>query len=49
VNLDQAASVGNGSGLFMHFCESNHEMTQMQQEEKEQHQRAGINCMLMRK
>jgi len=32
----------------MHFCDSTQEMTQTQQEEKEQHQRAGINCMLMR-
>jgi len=24
----------NGNGLFMHFCGSNHELTQMQQEEK---------------
>jgi len=37
-----------GNGLLMHFCDSNHEITQTQQEEKEQRQRAGINCMLMR-
>jgi len=31
------------NGLFMHFYDSNHEVTQMQQEEKQQHQRAEIN------
>jgi len=35
----------NSSGLLMHFCDSNHEATQMQQEEKQQHQRPGNNCM----
>ena len=39
---------GNRNGLFMHFCASIHEITQMQQEEKEQHQRAETNCMLMK-
>jgi len=38
---------GNGQGLFMQFCDPNHEITQMQQEEKGQHHRAEINCMLM--
>jgi len=37
-----------GNGLFMHFCDSTHDITQMQHEEKQQHQRAGINFMLMR-
>jgi len=37
-----------GNGLFMHFSDSNHEVTQMQQEEKQQHQRAEINFILMR-
>jgi len=32
----------------MRFCDSNHEVTRMQQEKKQQHQRAGINFMLMR-
>jgi len=31
----------------MHFCDSNHEITKMQQK-KEQHQIAQTNCMLMR-
>jgi len=31
----------------MHFCYSHHEMTQTQQEKKDQHQRAGINCIMM--
>jgi len=31
----------------MHFCDSNREITQMQHEEKEKHQRAEMNCMLM--
>jgi len=38
----------SGNGLFMHFCDSNHEITQMQQEEKEYHQGAEINCMLIK-
>jgi len=25
----------DGDGLFMHFCDSNHEVTRMQQEEKQ--------------
>jgi len=32
----------------MHFCDSNHEVTRMQQEEKQQHQRAEINFMLLK-
>jgi len=28
-----------GFGSFMHCCDSNHEITQTQQEEKKQHQR----------
>jgi len=32
----------------MRFCDSNHEITQMQKEEKEQRQREEINCMLVR-
>jgi len=32
----------------MHFCDSNYKITQMQQDDKEQHQRAGINCILMK-
>ena len=36
----KSATRGNGNSLFMHFCESDHEVTQMQQEEKEQHRRA---------
>ena len=35
-------------GLFMHFCGSNHEITQMQQEEIQQNQRSQINFMLMK-
>jgi len=31
-------------GLFMHFCDSNHEITRMQQEEN---QRSQIDFMLM--
>jgi len=38
----------NGNGLFMHLCDSNHEIAQMQQEEKQQHQRAEIDFMLMK-
>jgi len=38
---------GNGHGLFMHFCDTNHEVTRMQQEEKQQHQRAENNFMLI--
>jgi len=34
-----------GCEKFMHFCDSNSEITQMQQEVKEWHQRAEINCM----
>jgi len=34
--------------LFMHFYDSNLEATQMQQEEKQQHQRSEINFMLIR-
>jgi len=40
---------GDGNGLLMHFCESNHEATRMQQEGKQQHQTADINYMLIRK
>jgi len=29
----------------MHICDSNHEITQMQQEEGQQHHRAEINCI----
>jgi len=29
----------------MHICDSNHEITQMQQEEEQQHQRAEISCI----
>jgi len=47
VDTPRQYSVGKKIGLFMHFCDSNYEITQMQQEE-EQHQRTGINCMLMR-
>jgi len=32
----------------MQFCDSNREITQLQQEEKEEQQRSDINCMLMR-
>jgi len=32
----------------MRFCDSNHEITQTQQEEKQQHHKAEINFMLMR-
>jgi len=39
---------GYSSGLFMHFCASNHEVTRMQQEEKQQHPKAEINFMLMK-
>jgi len=38
----------NGNGFFMHICDSTHEVTRMQQEEKQQHHRAEINFMLMR-
>jgi len=40
------AFAGNINSLFMYFCDSN-EIVQMEQQEKQQHQRAGINCMLM--
>jgi len=35
-------------GLFIHLCDSHHEITKMQKEEKEQHQRTEVNCTLMR-
>jgi len=38
----------NGNDLFMHFCSSNHEVTGMQKEDKQQHETAEINRMLMR-
>jgi len=38
----------NGNGLYMDFCYSNHEITQNATRGKEQHQRTGINCMLMK-
>jgi len=46
---ETATDLGSaGNDLFMNFCDVNHEITEMQQEEKQQHQSAGINCMLMR-
>jgi len=32
----------NDIGLFMYFCDSNREITQIQKEEKEQHQRVKL-------
>jgi len=32
-------SRGTGNGLYMQFCDSSHDVTRMQQEEKQQHQK----------
>ena len=40
--------MSESKGLFTHICYSNYKITQTQQEETEQRQRAGSNCMLMR-
>jgi len=37
-----------GNGLFIRFCDSNHEVTRMQQEKEQQHQRATIKFLLMK-
>ena len=38
----------HGNGLFMHFCDLNHQVTWMQQGKKQQHQRAKVKFMLMK-
>jgi len=38
-----------GLGSFMDFCDSNHEITRMQQEEKQWHQRSQIDLMRIKK
>jgi len=35
-------------GVFMHFCDSNHEITRMQQEEIQQHQRSLVDYIVMK-
>ena len=37
-----------GNGLFMHVCRSNHEVTLMQQQKKQAHQRAEFNFVLIK-